>query len=305
MTRGRTRRMDASMHERLLVLSDLHLARDAAARMVPALEPLLDEAGELVVNGDLAELHHPRHRHEAARGVDALRRLADRRGIRLTLIAGNHDPLVSPRRSLFLAGGTILLMHKDAVHPSLAPWSPAADLLQESFLRHLDGYPPQQRGSLDCVLGASRDAAGCEWEALASERRPRGAWSLLRRPLALLRIAMFWREYPGLVANFAARYAPAARIVVVGHSHLPGAWAVGDRLVLNTGAFGAPHRPCGVLIGPEGVELRRILRDRGRYRLAAPDAHRRWPVAADAAAHAASVREGSERPSTAAIPAAA
>ncbi|MGA1635512.1 MAG: RsmE family RNA methyltransferase, partial [Gemmobacter sp.] len=91
-----------------------------------------------------------------------------------------------------------------------------------------------------------------EGEARAAARRPRGAWRRRRRPLALLRIAMFWREYPGLVANFAARYAPAARIVVVGHSHLPGAWAVGDRLVLNTGAFGAPHRPCGVLIGPEG-----------------------------------------------------
>lgn len=289
------------MSERMLVLSDLHLGRGSAERMVPALAPLLDEADELVVNGDLAELHHPEHRHEAARGVDALRRLAERRGVRLTLIAGNHDPLVSPRRSLFLAGGEILVMHGDAVHPSLAPWSPAAALLQESFLRHLDAYPPQQRGTLECVLAASRDAAGREWETTASGRRPIGAWGLLRRPLSILRIAMFWREYPGLVAAFAARHAPAARTIVVGHSHLPGAWVAGGRLVLNTGSFGVPHRPFGVLVGSGSIELRRVRRERRRYRLEEADPQRRWP----AAAHAASVREGSERPSAAAIAAAA
>jgi predicted phosphodiesterase len=288
--------------ERTVVVSDLHLGRGGREVVVPALAPLIAETDELVVNGDLAEMHHPRLRDDAARAVDALRTLAHRSGTRLTLLAGNHDPLISPRRALSLDGGRLLITHGDAVHPSLAPWSPAADLLQDAFLRQLETYPPQERGRLDAVLAASRDAASREWEVSAT-RRTHGPLSLLCRPAALARIALFWREYPGLVAAFASRYAPAARTIVVGHSHWPGAWRVADRLILNTGSFGVPHRPFAVAIDPRGFSLQRVVRDRLGYRLGPVDPERCWPMHTPAAPaeHAASVREGSDRPSTAPI----
>jgi UDP-2,3-diacylglucosamine pyrophosphatase LpxH len=283
--------------ERTVVVSDLHLGRGGREVVVPALAPLMAETDELVVNGDVAEMHHPRLRDDAARAVDALRTLAHRSGTRLTLLAGNHDPLISPRRALALDAGRLLITHGDAVHPSLAPWSPAADLLQEAFLRQLETYAPQERGRLDAVLSASRDAASREWEISAARRTP-GTLSLLCRPAAIVRIALFWREYPGLVAAFASRHAPDARTIVVGHSHWPGAWRVADRLILNTGSFGFPHRPHAVAIDPQGISLRRVVRDRLGYRLGPEDPARCWPTI-EPAVHAASVREGSERPSTA------
>jgi predicted phosphodiesterase len=287
------------MSRRTLVISDLHLGR-GGIDLPRALEPVIAEADELVLNGDVAELHLPDHRDDAARGVESLRRRAERLGIGITFLAGNHDPLIGPRRHLHLADGAIFATHGDAVHPSLAPWSPSASSLQEAYLSRLESFAPQERSRLESVLSASRDAASREWERNALSRGSGRPWRLLSRPLALLRISLFWREYPGLVADFALRHAPEAKFVLVGHSHRPGAWRIGERTILNTGAFRVPHQPHAVLLDDTSIALVRLVRSGRRYRLAAPSSERHWSLPTPERT-AARAFEGSRRPSTSPI----
>lgn len=292
------------MSLRTLVISDLHLGRPCPIDVVGALEPVLAEADEVVLNGDVAELHIPRHRDAAARDLARLRAMLDLRGVRLAVIAGNHDPLVDERRSMRLASGNILAFHGDAVHPSLAPWSPAARALRAAYRRRLESHPPEERGRLEVILEASREAATHEWSGPNAARHAGQAWRLLLRPFAMLRVIAFWREYPALVADFAGRHAPDARMALVGHSHWPGAWEVGGRVILNTGSFQAPHRPHAVSIDGACVELRPLRRADRAYRLDPAPESWRWtlgPPQSPAATIAASTREGSRRPSTAEI----
>ncbi len=289
-----------TMGRRILVISDLHLGR-GGDDVPKALTPVFAETDELIVNGDLAELHLPRHRDAALRGLEAMRARADATGVRLTLVAGNHDPGISPNRCLFLADGKVFLTHGDVVHPSLAPWSPAAAMLQEEYIRNLEAIPLPERGRLDSVLAASRDAAAREWNDPKALRRSGQPLRLLGRPLALMRIALFWREYPGLVADFALRHAPAAEFVLVGHSHRPGAWRLGNRTILNTGSFKVPHRPHVAIIEDRAISLRRIaFRDRF-YELAPPRSEWCWELprvgaSSTGAQVAARTREGNPRP---------
>lgn len=296
------------MARRTIVISDLHLGR-GSLELPRLLSPILAGADEIVVNGDVAELHLPPHREAAARGLDALRRRTEASGSELVLLAGNHDPLVTSRRSLTLADGAVFLTHGDAVHPSVAPWSPAASALQQAFIRHLEAIPPQERGRLESVLAASREAASEEWSGRHALRGSGRPWRLLGRPLAMLRIALFWREYPALVADFGLKHAPHAPFLVVGHSHMPGAWRVGTRTVVNTGAFAFPRRPHAVVIEGRSLSLHPLAMRRGFYELAAPREGCSWELTAphggEAASAAASAREGSTRPSAAAIPFAA
>ena len=252
------------MARRTIVISDLHLGR-GSLELPRLLAPILAGADEIVVNGDVAELHLAPHRDAAARGLETLRRRTEQAGSELVLIAGNHDPLVSPRRSMSLGGGSVFVTHGDAVHPSVAPWSPAASSLQDAYIRHLEAIPPQERGRLESVLSVSREAASEEWTERHAVRGSGKPWRLLGRPLALLRIALFWREYPALVADFGLKHAPESPFLVVGHSHMPGAWRIGSRVVINTGAFAFPRRPHAVVVEGRSISLRPLAMRQGFY----------------------------------------
>ena len=60
---------------------------------------------------------------------------------------------------------------------------------------------------------------------------PRRAWEILNA----------WLSHPGATAAFARRYFPRAEVIVAGHFHWPGLWRRDGRVVINTGAFVAPH----------------------------------------------------------------
>ena len=47
------------MSLRTLVISDLHLGRPDPIDVVAALEPVLSQTDEVILNGDVAELRHP------------------------------------------------------------------------------------------------------------------------------------------------------------------------------------------------------------------------------------------------------
>lgn len=110
------------MKDRIVILSDTHMGRPEAVVRSPAeLAPLWRGADSLVINGDVAEVHDPRHRVKAAGQVLELHDLCERDGVDLTLLSGNHDPYISDTRHLKLANGAVFVTHGDALHPSIAP----------------------------------------------------------------------------------------------------------------------------------------------------------------------------------------
>lgn len=261
------------MPPRTLILSDLHLGRGAdegAARSaVAALAPLWADVDQLVLNGDSAEIHHPRMWGRAARAVLELIDRCDTDGVDLTILSGNHDPWLSDVRHLSLAGGSILVTHGDVMHPAVAPWSPAAGRMRRAFDQAVARLPQEIGDRLEGRLVAAQHASFAEWEdeaALRSEASRSTVVNMLLRPWSFLQVLHYWSVFPRLAAAFAAEHAPDARVVVTGHTHRPGAWRVGGRLVLNTGSFVAPTRPRAVLVEERTVSLHRIVRGAAGWR---------------------------------------
>jgi UDP-2,3-diacylglucosamine pyrophosphatase LpxH len=277
------------MGVRTLILSDLHLGRGwSAAGTRPAIESLAElwqDVDHLVLNGDVAEIHHPKLWPIAARSLMHLIDRCDHDGVALTVLSGNHDPWLSSRRHLLLAGGRVLVTHGDVMHPAVAPWSPAAGRMRQAYHAAVDRLPREIRDRLEGRLDAARHASFAEWDDEDAIRREAGRSTIghmLLRPWSIAQVLLYWRAFPKLAAEFAAAHTPEARIVVTGHTHRPGRWRIGERIVLNTGSFVAPVRPRAVLLADDAVSMHRIIRHRdGWMRLPEPEHRVELPAGTD------------------------
>jgi len=252
------------MPRRTVIISDTHLAGDGrGARSAEALRPLWQGADELIINGDFAELSDPRWRGAAARQVLTLTDLCEEDGVRLTFLSGNHDPLITDRRYLRLAGGEVFLTHGDMLHPAISPWVADAQKLRLLHADALSSLDPQGHGGLDHQALAVQHVAGQKWDHLANSQAPRPG--RLRRNIGhaakCARVLWFWHRLPKLAAQFADRYAPEARYFVFGHFHRAGVWQINGRTIINTGSFHAPKNPHAVVIEGESLALHRIRFD--------------------------------------------
>ncbi|MFZ4722439.1 MAG: hypothetical protein ACOYMI_04745, partial [Phycisphaerales bacterium] len=72
-----------------LILSDLHLGLSPLETR--HLAPLIEAADELWLNGDTAEVRHPRYRARGVRLLADLQEACARRDLPLLRLAGNHD----------------------------------------------------------------------------------------------------------------------------------------------------------------------------------------------------------------------
>lgn len=258
------------MAGRTLILSDLHLGRPGApADPVDALAALWDDVDHVVFNGDIAEIHHPRFWTDAARQLLQLIDRCDADGVDSSILSGNHDPNLSDRRHLFLAGGRVLVTHGDAMHPAIAPWSPAAGRMREAHRDAEAAIPPEVRGQLESRLRMSQQAAYAEWAdeaAIGREAARSSVLAMLLRPWSFLQVLAYWHVFPKLAAEFLAEHAPGGRFIVTGHTHRPGWWRIGSRVVINTGSFSTPCRPRAVLLDDDAISLHRIHLDGDRWR---------------------------------------
>jgi predicted phosphodiesterase len=233
---------------RTLILSDTHLGRSGA--LSPrALRPLWRGCERVVFNGDTAELQMPRVRAAAERAVDELRAMASADGVRLTLVCGNHDAHISDTQHLTLMDGRVLVMHGHALHPGIAPWTRAAGPMARMTRDGLVKTPAALADCLDHRLALARRVAfdGFGLDPTTHTERGIRPWDVISKPMDALRVLAFWRAVPGLAAGFLERYAPEARVIVMGHSHRQGLWRRGGRTVMNTGSFGFPGRPRAVV----------------------------------------------------------
>jgi len=233
--------------ERILIISDLHLGREhGAAPSAEALRPIWRGAHRLVLNGDIAEVHHPEHWTVAARETIRLMDLCEEDGVEVTILSGNHDPFLSDIRHLHLAGGRVFVTHGDVLHPAVAPWSPAAGRIRNAQADAMASLEASERMDLESRLSASQHACYAEWaegRRLEREAKRSTFLGMFARPWALVQVLHYWRLFPKLAAAFAREHAPDARFTVIGHTHRGGRWRFGEHVVINTGSFGFPGRP--------------------------------------------------------------
>ena len=261
---------------RTLIISDLHLGRPGGAGRAAAFETLLADFDRVIVNGDIAELHHAAYQADAELELAIFRDICLTRGIKLDLIAGNHDPFVSDVRALSLADGALYVTHGDAFHPAVAPWSPFAAQMRKAYDEALatmsDGLAEDA-----ARFKASREASIAEWKVMGQGAHVSTIGSMALHPGRVLTVLRYWSRYPSLAAEWAVRYAPQAGTVIVGHSHRAFYRAIGGRHVVNTGSYGFPGRPHAVVV--EGTTVRmHALVTRGHYYALASDAKAAWPI---------------------------
>ncbi len=274
---------------RTLVLSDIHLGLPEAfpgrLKRTPAtLAPLLLVADRIILNGDTADTHDPRWRERGLAELGELGELAKAKGVELIRISGNHDVDWEALTHAELAEGAVLVTHGHAFSKSILPWVPASGEMNRVFAEALRNNPETAAGA----VAAANHAALIQWSDERSLSEPTALVAIGTRPSRILSVLRWWRQYPFDAAEFAARYAPNAKFVVCGHSHRAGAWSVGTtassekRWIINTGSFGFPSRPHGVLIEETSagatLELRQILARGGRYELAGPTRASSWRI---------------------------
>jgi len=262
------------MPSRLVILSDLHLGRPGRGAIGPdAVRPLWQGADELVINGDLAELADPQVRGEAARQVLRLQELCDADGVRLCVLAGNHDPFITDRRYLRLCGGEVFVTHGDILHPAISPWTGHARRLAELHAGALAALTGGPCSGLDDRLAAAAHAAQAEWDERTNRPPHRTPGPVARRmqlAVKAAKVAWYWHTLPGRAADFAHWHVPECRYFVFGHIHRAGVWCRSGRVVINTGSYGLPGRPRGVVLEGRSMSVRRIVEADGRYRFADP-----------------------------------
>ena len=251
---------DSTSDERpLVVISDLHLGREDMVATASQLDGLIDGASTLVVNGDTAELQLPGTSETARLELDRLQARCRTSGTRLILLAGNHDPEIVNRRHLTLADGEILITHGDAVHEALAPWSDAAKIIARRHREVIESKPAAQRGTLETLFEACREAALAECEIDEEPLAPTTLFGAIGKPRKVFEILGFWLTHGRRLNRFASRFEPTARIVIAGHSHRAGVQRAGARTIINTGCFGTPGPALAVVCDDLGLEVRRVV----------------------------------------------
>lgn len=288
------------MRPRVLILSDLHLGGPESLRYARGLLPLLEPGTTLVLNGDTAEFHRPEYQEDAETEYRRLLALAEDRDVHVVTLAGNHDPFVSPLRTLELAGGAILVTHGDAFHPSVAPWSLGGRAMRATWERHMATLPPRERETNAAALAAAREAAISQWRFFGDGDHMSTVWRMAVHPGLAIEVIRAWRDFPRLAAAFGRRHSSAVRFVVTGHCHRAGVRTVGDLTVLNTGAYAFPGTPHAAILDGNRLSLWPIERQ-GKgigalYRLS-PRGPRWSQDIAPPGTPARSSREGSGRPS--------
>lgn len=230
----------------LRIISDLHFGEvGSRIRRLDALHPVVDGAAHVVCNGDSIETRFldldPRARDRKAE-FDAF--LAAHDG-RISLITGNHDPDICPRHFLELEEGRILITHGDAVFRDICPWGWEARYVWNEIERRLAATPEEIRRSWETHLRIRKEATiavrdlSPRYHGHSSHpwrRRLRVFVSMHR----LWHVFHAWRSTPEQCARMAEALRPAARVIIIGHTHFPGVWHRRGRIIINTGSAVMP-----------------------------------------------------------------
>lgn len=255
-----------SSEEPIRIISDIHFGHPGCiVDKVENLAPLFRGVSTVVFNGDSVELRFLRGRMLGQKNADALRKTCLKEGAQPIFINGNHDPIVAEHSHLDLVGGAVLVTHGDLLFHDISPWSAEAAIMKDAHTKALAELGDDLFHDFEMRLKASKRAALAM--ELHKSRLPRGPLAriatVLRecwppwRPLQILRS---WAATPGKAVALARVFRPRARIIIIGHTHLCGAWRRRPRTIINTGSFLPVGGRLAVDITGDRVTMRRIKR---------------------------------------------
>jgi predicted phosphodiesterase len=247
---------------RILVLSDLHLCnRLSTIEDVAELRPLWLEFNELILNGDTEESYSKKYSMQSQRATRALIQSAENDSVKVHLLNGNHDPVISDQHAYFSHDEKVLIMHGHAIFPDIAPWTWYASKIKA----HRDQLLQTSGDSFDAQLESTRIASDRSAKSREAKNRPgliempyKAAWSVAK-------ILQTWWRCPSLTEQWLSKYAPKTKIVVVGHTHRAGIWKINNRIIINTGCFAFPSHPRGVVIEGNTLQVFRIRKTKNKY----------------------------------------
>ncbi|MEM9415219.1 MAG: hypothetical protein AAGA29_07070 [Planctomycetota bacterium] len=267
---------------RTLIVSDAHLGKPGPVT-AEALSTLWRGFDRVVFNGDTAELQMPKHREQAERELWHLRELADRDSVELVLVCGNHDAHISDIQSLGLLGGRVRVTHGHALHPGIAPWTPAGAPMAKMSNEQLAALPSEAAACLESRLSVAQRVAADGFHLDPSTQRDGGLRlrDMVSHPWYAAKVVQYWLGAPRMASAFAERYCPEARVLIVGHSHRHGVWRRKGRTIINTGCYGFPGRPRAVVVEGESLAVHDVLHTPRGYVLSHAA---RWGMSLEASA---------------------
>jgi predicted phosphodiesterase len=264
--------MSLTPTEPILILSDLHLGHRASRIKHPdQLAPLLRGPGSVIFNGDTSEMRNPEDRVVGRKLAADLARTCHHAGRKAFFVNGNHDPTVSATNHLDLAQDAILVTHGDVLFLDVAPWSQDAGHYRKKHRQILERLGPDGYTDFETrLLASKRTSIELQMieEPLTTRGRSPGFRLLIRNcwpPWRPLMIIKAWSEVPGRAADLAYIFRPAARFVILGHTHYPGAWEVAPRVIINTGSFVPYFGACAVIVEAGRLEFRQIDYSKGQF----------------------------------------
>lgn len=251
------------------IISDLHLGHGASLLACPSeLAPLCKDVSRLVFNGDTVELRFLEDRSQAFEEFANLKSFCWEQKLEPLFINGNHDPIVSELNHLDLSG--VLVTHGDMLFHDISPWSHEAPVLGAAHSQELQKLGEDALSNFEARLGATKRAA----LSIELHKSTVGRGTLAKittivsemwpptRPFKILKV---WVQTPSKAAALAEVFRPEAKFVVVGHTHHPGIWRRGARVIINTGSFLTLSRPLCVDIEANTLSVRSIVRRKGQY----------------------------------------
>ncbi len=244
--------------QRTVILSDTHLGIPGrGAVSAQALRPLWAGATRLVLNGDTIEVHDPTWRANAAKQFLELQQFCDDDGVELTVLSGNHDPMISDQRHLYLANGAVFVTHGDILHPAISPWTANAPRLRAMNQAALAAVAPYEPSDLQGRLTAAQHTEHIKWDQMASEPYAHRSkvGNLLSYGCMAARACWHWVTLYRRANQFAKEHAPEARFFIFGHYHRRGIWQTPQRVIVNTGAYSFPSKPLAVVLENNSLEV--------------------------------------------------
>jgi predicted phosphodiesterase len=254
------------------ILSDIHYG-DRASRVahLSQLRPLCAGVDRLIFNGDTVDTR-PSPRPEHARHCcDEVRAFAHSSDAAVTFLTGNHDPDLSTEHELQLAEGRVLVTHGDVIFDDIVPWGRDAATIRRRIAAELNGESSPQGLTLEQRYAIWRRVAASIPQRHQSERHRlkfaiRFAADTIWPPTRILRILRAWRVSAASAARLAQIHRPAARFIIVGHTHRPGIWSSPNGpVVINTGSLCPPLGGYAVDLTPSAVRVRRVEKRAGHF----------------------------------------
>ena len=260
--------------EPIRILSDVHYGdRASRVRRLAQLTPLMADVAGVVFNGDTLDTRPgPRPEHTATCRAEVLA-FGAAAARRVKFLTGNHDPDFSPDHTLDLNNGEIFVIHGDVLFDDIVPWGRDARQIRAKIRATL-GPTAADRAPLPLHerIAIWRAVAHSIPQRHQSEPHPikyavRFLADTVWPPDRFLKIFDAWRREPVLATALARAQRPAARYVLLGHTHRPAIRQVpGGPVIVNTGSFTAPFGGYAVDILPATLRVRRIEERRGEFR---------------------------------------